>query len=108
MSKIKRFFRQTGLTKAQLISSLLCYFLCFALFLGIVVIWNPLSLSSPPALDSQAADGPTNTSGSWITDDRYSIEWFNNPDTETYGDGSESNPYIIDSAADLAGLSWLV
>ena len=36
------------------------------------------------------------------------VEWYNNPDTEKYGDGSESNPYIIDSAADLAGLSYLV
>ena len=108
MSKIKQFFRQSGLTKAQLLAGVLCYFFCFALFLGIVVIWNPLSLSSTPTEDSQAADGPTNTSGWWITDDRYSIEWFNNPDTETYGDGSESNPYIIDSAEDLAGLSWLV
>ena len=108
MSKIKQFFRQSGLTKAQLLAGVLCYFFCFALFLGIVVIWNPLSLSSTPTEDSQAADGPTNTSGSWITEGRYSIEWFNNPDTETYGDGSESNPYIIDSAEDLAGLSWLV
>ena len=50
MSKIKRFFRQTGLTKAQLISSLLCYFLCFALFLGIVVIWNPHNKTAEAAI----------------------------------------------------------
>ncbi len=108
MSKIKRFFRQTGLTKAQLISSLLCYFLCFALFLGIVVIWNPLSLSSAPTEDSQAADGPINTSGYWTDTGRYDISWYNNPDTDTYGDGSESKPYKISTAAQLAGLSWLV
>ena len=108
MSKIKQFFRQSGLTKAQLLAGVLCYFLCFALFLGIVVIWNPLSLSSTPTEDSQAADGPTNTSGYWTDSGRYDISWYNNPDTETYGDGSESNPYIIDSAEDLAGLSWLV
>ena len=113
MSKIKQFFRQSGLTKAQLISSLLCYFFCFALFLGIVVIWNPLSLSSTPTEDSQAADGPTNTSGSWITDDRYSIDWFKNAqsveiDGTSYQPGTEQNPYTIASAEDLAGLSWLV
>ena len=44
----------------------------------------------------------------WTNEGNYSIEWFNNPDTTTYGDGSETNPYIIDSAEDLAGLSWLV
>ena len=82
--------------------------MCFALFLGIVVIWNPLSLSSTPTEDSQAADGPTNTDGWWITEGRYSIEWFNNPDTETYGDGSAEKPYKISTAAQLAGLSWLV
>ena len=108
MSKIKQFFRQSGLTKAQLISSLLCYFLCFALFLGIVVIWNPLSLSSTPTEDSQAADGPTNTSGYWTDTGRYDISWYNNPDTETYGDGSAEKPYKISTAAQLAGLSYLV
>ena len=108
MSKIKRFFRQTGLTKAQLISSLLCYFLCFALFLGIVVIWNPLSLSSTPTEDSQAADGPTNTSGYWTDTGRYDTTWYTSGDTATYGDGTESNPYKISTAAQLAGLSYLV
>ncbi len=108
MSKIKQFFRQSGLTKAQLISSLLCYFLCFALFLGIVVIWNPLSLSSTPTEDSQAADGPTNTSGYWTDSGRYDISWYNNPDTATYGDGSAEKPYKISTAAQLAGLSYLV
>ena len=107
MSKIKRFFRQTGLTKAQLISSLLCYFLCFALFLGIVVIWNPLSLSSAPTEDTQAVDGPTNT-GYWTDSGRYDISWYNNPDTETYGDGSAEKPYKISTADQLAGLSYLV
>ena len=109
MSKIKRFFRQTGLTKAQLLASLLCYFLCFALFLGIVVIWNPMS---NPTNDQttvvEAATGPTN-SGYWTdSSSRYDISWYNNPDTETYGDGTESNPYKISTAAQLAGLSWLV
>ena len=108
MSKIKQFFRQSGLTKAQLLASVLCYFLCFALFLGIVVIWNPLSLSSTPTEDSQAADGPTNTSGYWTDTGRYDISWYKNPDTDTYGDGSESKPYKISTAAQLAGLSWLV
>ena len=108
MSKIKRFFRQTGLTKAQLISSLLCYFLCFALFLGIVVIWNPLSLSSTPTEDSQAADGPTNTSGYWTDEGRYDTTWYTGGNITLYGDGSESNPYKISTAAQLAGLSYLV
>ena len=89
------------------------YFLCFALFLGIVVIWNPLSLSSTPTEDSQAADGPTNTDGWWITEGRYSIEWFKNAqsveiDGTSYQPGTEQNPYTIASAEDLAGLSWLV
>ena len=107
MSKIKQFFRQSGLTKAQLLASALCYFLCFALFLGIVVIWNPLSLSSTPTEDSQAADGPTNT-GYWTDTGRYDISWYNNPDTATYGDGSAEKPYKISTAAQLAGLSYLV
>ena len=61
-------------------------------------------------LDAGRNDGyPSFIIDYWISDPSYySIEWFNNPDTETYGDGSESNPYIIDSAEDLAGLSWLV
>ena len=107
MSKIKQFFRQSGLTKAQLLASVLCYFLCFALFLGIVVIWNPLFLSSTPTEDSQAADGPTNT-GYWTDTGRYDISWYNNPDTDTYGDGSAETPYKISTAAQLAGLSYLV
>ncbi len=110
-AKFKRFFQNTGLTKSQLITVVLCYFLCFALFLGVVVIWDPMSKSLSEqtiAVDGTTPTGPTNTDGSWTTEGRYSIEWFNNPDTETYGDGSESNPYIIDSAEDLAGLSWLV
>ncbi len=108
MSKIKQFFRQSGLTKAQLLASALCYFLCFALFLGIVVIWNPLSISTTPTEDSQAADGPTNTSGYWTDTGRYDISWYNNPDTVTYGDGSAEKPYKISTAAQLAGLSYLV
>ena len=82
--------------------------MCFALFLGIVVIWNPLSLSSTPTENSQAADGPTNTSGYWTDSGRYDISWYNNPDTATYGDGSDEKPYKISTAAQLAGLSWLV
>ncbi len=115
---MKQFFKtisnkisKSGFTKSQLITVFLCYFLCFALFLGIVVIWDPMSKSLSEqtiAVDDTTPTGPTNVDGWWITEGRYSIEWFNNPDTETYGDGSESNPYIIDSAEDLAGLSWLV
>ncbi len=115
-AKIKRFFESTGFTKTQLITVFLCYFLCFALFLGVVVIWDPMSKSlgeQTIAVDDTTPTGPTNTDGSWITDDRYSIEWFRNAqsveiDGTTYQPGTEQNPYIIDSAEDLAGLSWLV
>ena len=115
-AKIKRFFESTGFTKAQLITVFLCYFLCFALFLGVVVIWDPMSKSlgeQTIAADDTTPTGPTNVDGSWITDDRYSIEWFKNAqsveiDGTTYQPGAEQNPYIIDSAEDLAGLSYLV
>ncbi len=110
MSKIRRFFRQTGLTKAQLISSLLCYFLCFALFLGIVVIWNPLSLSSTPTENSQAADGPLNTSKYWTDDDVISLGldagWCS--PSFSGGSGTSSDPYLISTAWDLAYLSYMV
>ena len=110
MSKIKRFFRQTGLTKAQLISSLLCYFLCFALFLGIVVIWNPLSLSSTPTEDTQAADGPLNTSKYWTDDDVISLGLDGGWCSPSFsgGSGTSSDPYLISSAWDLAYLSYMV
>ena len=113
---MKHFFKtisnklsKTGFTKSQLITVFLCYFLCFALFLGVVVIWDPMSKSTSEqtiAVDDTTPTGPTNVDGSWITDDRYSIEWFRNAED---GVGSSAdNPYIIDSAEDLAGLSWLV
>ena len=49
----------------------------------------------------------------WINEGYYSIEWFTNAqsveiDGTSYQPGTEQNPYIIDSAEDLAGLSWLV
>ena len=49
----------------------------------------------------------------WIDKGNYSIEWFTNAqsveiDGTTYQSGTEQNPYIIASAEDLAGLSWLV
>ncbi len=106
-AKFKRFFSSIGLTKAQLITVALSYFLCFVLFLGVVVIWDPMSkpLNEQTSV-VEAASTPTNTSGSWITEDRYSIDWYTNPGSN---DGSSaSKPYIIDSAEDLAGLSWLV
>ena len=111
MSKIKQFFfRQSGLTKAQLLASALCYFLCFALFLGIVVIWNPNH--SEPSSQTRAITGEALTMGDgsidyWISDPSYySLDWYNNA-AEGVGD-SEANPYLISSAADLAGLSYLV
>ena len=106
-AKFKRFFSSMGLTKAQLITVVLCYFLCFAIFLGIVVFWDPMSKpTNEQTMVVEAATGPTNTSGSWITEGRYSIDWYTNPGSN---DGSSaSKPYIIDSAEDLAGLSWLV
>ena len=82
--------------------------MCFALFLGIVVIWNPLSLSSTPTEDSQAADGPTDTSGYWTDEGRYDTRWYTSGNIALYGDGSESKPYKISTAAQLAGLSYLV
>ena len=115
-AKIKRFFESTGFTKTQLITVVLCYFLCFALFLGVVVIWDPMSKSLSEqtiAADDTTLTGPTNVDGWWITEGRYSIEWFKNAqsveiDGTTYQPGTKQNPYIIDSAEDLAGLSWLV
>ena len=110
MSKIKQFFRQSGLTKAQLLASALCYFFCFALFLGIVVIWNPNR--SEPSSQTRAITGEALTMGDgsidyWISDPSYySLDWYNNA-AEGVGD-SEANPYLISSAADLAGLSYLV
>ena len=56
----------------------------------------------------EAATGPTN-SGYWTdSSSRYDISWYNNPDTATYGDGSAEKPYKISTAAQLAGLSYLV
>ena len=96
MSKIKRFFRQTGLTKAQLISSLLCYFLCFALFLGIVVIWNPHNKTAEAAIPT----APTiNADENW-TDHR--ATGFRS------GSGTSSDPYLIASADELAYLAYSV
>ncbi len=105
-AKFKRFFSSIGLTKAQLITVFLSYFLCFVLFLGVVVIWDPMSKpTSEQTMVVEAATGPTNTSGWWITEGRYSIDWYTNPGSNN---GTASHPYIIDSAEDLAGLSWLV
>ena len=108
MSKIKRFFRQTGLTKAQLISSLLCYFLCFALFLGIVVIWNPLSLSSTPTDEVQAE--PINTSYYWTDDYVISLGLQTGACSPFFsgGSGTSSDPYLISTVWDLAYLSYMV
>ena len=113
-AKFKRFFSSLGLTKAQLITVFLSYFLCFVLFLGVVVIWDPMSKpTNEQTMVVEAATGPTNTSGWWITEGRYSIDWYTKAQNvvingTTYRPGTEQNPYIIDSAEDLAGLSWLV
>ncbi len=106
-AKFKSFFKNIHITKLQLITVALCYFLCFSLFLGIVVIWNSMS-NAPTEQSIVASDKPNNTSGRWTDSGRYSIEWYTSTDKATYGDGSASNPYKISSAEDLAGLSWLV
>ena len=106
-AKFKSLFKNIHITKSQLITVALCYFLCFSLFLGIVVIWGSMS-SSPTEQSIVASDEPNNTSDWWIDSGRYSIEWYTSTDKETYGDGSASKPYKISSAEDLAGLSWLV
>ncbi len=113
-AKFKKFIESIGLTKAQLITVFLSYFLCFTLFLGVVVIWDPMSKSTNENTTVvEAALMPSDTSGSWITEGRYSIDWYTKAQNvvingTTYQPGTERNPYIIDSAEDLAGLSYLV
>ncbi len=89
--------------------------LVVSIFACIAVIGNTSSNQNSTTITTEAeeATGPTNTAGWWIDEGRYSIDWFTNAqsvviDGVTYKAGTEQNPYIISSAQDLAGLSWLV
>ena len=45
----------------------------------------------------------------WLaSEDYYDISWYQNSDTDTYGDGSQNNPYKISTPEQLAGVSYLV
>lgn len=81
----------------------------------ITVVGNTSSNQNSTTVTTEAADltGPGNTEGWWIDEGRYSIDWFTNAESAvidgvTYEAGTEQNPYIIKTAQDLAGLSWLV
>ena len=81
----------------------------------VTVVGNTSSNQNSTTITTEAeeATGPTNTAGWWIDEGRYSIEWFTNAqsvviDGVTYKAGTKQNPYIIATAQDLAGLSWLV
>ena len=109
MSKIKRFFRQTGLTKAQLIASLLCYFLCFALLLGVVVIWDPMSRSpwgissvQPLSAERIVPDGPTIDPKKHWSDEGIRAEGY------AGGSGTSSNPYKIANAQQMGYFAHMV
>lgn len=119
---MKHFFKavssklsNSGLTKTQLFTVVLCYFLSFMLFLGVVVIWDPMSKplnDSSIVADDTTPTGPTNIDGWWIGEGNYSIDWYLNAqeieiDGVTYEPGDKENPYKISTAADLAGLSYL-
>ena len=95
-AKFKKFIESIGFTKAQLITVFLCYFLCFALFLGIVVIWDPKS----KVVDATVPTAPTiNADENW-TDHR--ATGFRS------GSGTSSDPYLIASADELAYLAYSV
>ena len=95
-AKFKKFIESIGFTKAQFITVFLCYFLCFALFLGIVVIWDPKS----KVVDATVPTAPTiNADEDWT---QHHANSFGS------GTGTSSDPYIITSAQELAYLAYSV
>lgn len=100
--------------KKTLITSIVSLCCVFALALGLILglcDFSPKASSVEPAnTDTQSATQPTNTSYYW--DEAHvaglvtlNFDW-SGPDG--LGDGSEEHPWIISSAADLAGLSYVI
>ncbi len=87
-------------TKKHVLSGVLAFFVCFAVFAAVVFPLEQTSQISSP-LSTIAATGPNNTDGWWIDDGRRG-------DSFAGGTGTEDDPYLISTAAELAGLSYLV
>ena len=86
-----------------------------ALALGVVTLFSGVTASILPDMvnkthnteqelentdETVAATAPSNTSGYWTDSGRYSTNWS--------GSGTEADPYLISTAQQLAGLSYMV
>lgn len=89
------------LFKNKLFVSLLSIVLVVVFALGITFSCIDFSSKDRDQVNSVGSSGPNNTSGYWIDSGRYGT-------TAWSGQGTESDPYLIQSAQDLARLSYMV
>ena len=86
--------------KKHVLSGVLAFLICFAIFAAVVFPLQQTSQISSP-FSTIAATGPNNTDGWWIDDGRRG-------DSFAGGTGTEDDPYLIETAEQLAYLSYLI
>ena len=89
-----------SMIRKHVLSGVLAFFVCFAIFAAVVFPLEQTSQISSP-LSTIAATGPNNTDGWWTDDGRRG-------DSFAGGTGTQDDPYLIETAEQLAYLSYLI